>query len=160
MININKYYNTLNIPVNSELSEAKKAYKKLALKHHPDRGGDPNKFQEIATAYEEIEKYQTRPKHNMSPHIINSNIDQMFSNDMSGFNFMFATMRNHNNVYSQQRHNVYSQQGHNVCSQQQNHSNIAASKTIRITTKVINGKSERVVEETDTKTGRTTVRNY
>lgn len=144
MININKYYNTLNIPVNSELSEAKKAYKKLALKHHPDRGGDPKKFQEIATAYEEIEKYQTRPKHNMSPHIINSNIDEIFSNDMSGFNFMFATMRNHNNVYSQQ----------------QNHSNIRPSKTIRISTKVINGKSETVVEETDTKTGRTTVRNY
>ena len=152
MININKYYNTLNIPVNSELSEAKKAYKKLALKHHPDRGGDPKKFQEIATAYEEIEKYQTRPKHNMSPHIINSNIDEIFSNDMSAFNFMFNTMRNHNNVYSQQRHNVYSQQ--------QNHSNIAPSKTIRISTKVINGKSETVVEETDTKTGRTIVRNY
>ena len=144
MININKHYNTLNIPVNSELSEAKKAYKKLALKHHPDRGGDPNKFQEIATAYEEIEKYQTRPKHNMSPHIINSNIDEIFSNDMSAFNFMFNTMRNHNNVYSQQ----------------QNHSNIAPSKTIRISTKVINGKSETVVEETDTKTGRTIVRNY
>ena len=152
MININKYYNTLNIPVNSELSEAKKAYKKLALKHHPDRGGDPKKFQEIATAYEEIEKYQTRPKHNMSPHIINSNIDEIFSNDMSAFNFMFNTMRNHNNVYSQQRHNVYSQQ--------QNHSNIAPSKTIRISTKVINGKSETVVEETDTKTGRTIVSNY
>ena len=152
MININKYYNTLNIPVNSELSEAKKAYKKLALKHHPDRGGDPKKFQEIATAYEEIEKYQTRPKHNMSPHIINSNIDEIFSNDISAFNFMFNTMRNHNNVYSQQRHNVYSQQ--------QNHSNIAPSKTIRISTKVINGKSETVVEETDTKTGRTIVRNY
>ena len=168
MININKYYNTLNIPVNSELSEAKKAYKKLALKHHPDRGGDPKKFQEIATAYEEIEKYQTRPKHNMSPHIINSNIHEVFSNDMSAFNFMFNTMRNHNNVYSQQRHNVYSQQRHNVYSQQhhnvysqqQNHSNIAPSKTIRISTKVVNGKSETIVEETDTKTGRTTVRNY
>ncbi len=146
MININKYYNTLNIPVNSELSEAKKAYKKLALKHHPDRGGDPKKFQEIATAYEEIEKYKSRPKHNMSPHINNSNIHEVFSNDINSFNFIF---NNHfSNIRTQ--HNVHSQQHHNI----------TPSKTIRISTKVVNGKSETVIEETDTRSGKTIVRNY
>ena len=149
MININKYYNILNIPVNSELSEAKKAYKKLALKYHPDRGGDPKKFQEIATAYEEIEKYKSRPRHNMSPHINNSNIHEVFSNDINSFNFIF---NNHfNNLRTQ--HNIYSQQ-------QQHHENIRPSKTIRISTKVVNGKSETVIEETDTRSGKTIVRNY
>lgn len=146
MININKYYNTLNIPVNSELSEVKKAYKKLALKHHPDRGGDPKKFQEIATAYEEIEKYQSRPKHNMSSHINNSNIHEVFSNDINSFNFIF---NNHfSNIRTQ--HNVHSQQ----------HDNITPSKTIRISTKIVNGKSETVIEETDTRSGKTIIRNY
>jgi DnaJ-class molecular chaperone len=148
MININKHYSTLNIPVNSELSEAKKAYKKLALKHHPDRGGDPKKFQEIATAYEEIEKYKSRPQHNMSPHIINSNIHEVFSNDMNNFNFIF---NNHfNNLRTQ----------HNVYSQQQHHDNIPSSKTIRISTKVVNGISKTVIEETDTRSGKTIIRNY
>jgi DnaJ family protein A protein 2 len=33
-------------------AEIKKAYKKAAIKNHPDKGGDPEKFKEIAMAYE------------------------------------------------------------------------------------------------------------
>jgi DnaJ-class molecular chaperone len=36
--------------------ELKKAYKKLALKHHPDKGGDPERFKEITKEYEELLK--------------------------------------------------------------------------------------------------------
>lgn len=32
------------------------AYRALAAKHHPDRGGDPQKMQEINIAYEAIQK--------------------------------------------------------------------------------------------------------
>ncbi|KAK6142963.1 hypothetical protein DH2020_023311 [Rehmannia glutinosa] len=32
--------------------ELKKAYKKAAIKNHPDKGGDPEKFKELAHAYE------------------------------------------------------------------------------------------------------------
>ena len=47
-----KYYKLLGVEKNATLNDIKKAYKKLALKHHPDRGGDPEKFKEINTAHE------------------------------------------------------------------------------------------------------------
>jgi curved DNA-binding protein CbpA len=37
----------LNVPNTATTEEIKKAYKKLALVHHPDRGGDEAKFKEI-----------------------------------------------------------------------------------------------------------------
>lgn len=46
------YYKTLGVPRSATASEIKKAYRKLARKHHPDAGGDETKFKEINEAYE------------------------------------------------------------------------------------------------------------
>mmetsp|Transcript_12138 Transcript_12138/g.10975 ORF Transcript_12138/g.10975 Transcript_12138/m.10975 type:complete len:434 (-) Transcript_12138:132-1433(-) len=46
------YYKLLGVPKTAEESEIKKAYKKLALKYHPDKGGDVEKFKEISAAVE------------------------------------------------------------------------------------------------------------
>ena len=46
------YYSTLGLQRGASDDEIKKAYRKLAMQHHPDRGGDQNKFKEISTAYE------------------------------------------------------------------------------------------------------------
>jgi len=45
------YYNRLGIPRNATQDEIKKAYRKLASAHHPDKGGDTKTFQEIEEAY-------------------------------------------------------------------------------------------------------------
>lgn len=47
-----KLYDILNIPKDASIDDIKKGFKKLAVKHHPDKGGDEEKFKEIAKAYE------------------------------------------------------------------------------------------------------------
>ena len=46
------YYNTLGLQRNASDAEIKKAYRSMAMKYHPDRGGDEKKFKEISQAYE------------------------------------------------------------------------------------------------------------
>lgn len=48
------YYDTLGVPDKATTDEIKRAYRKLASQHHPDKGGDTKKFQEIQTAYDTI----------------------------------------------------------------------------------------------------------
>ena len=45
-------YTVLNVAKSASDDEIKKAFRKLALKEHPDKGGDPEKFKEIQSAYE------------------------------------------------------------------------------------------------------------
>ena len=46
------YYSTLGLKRGASDEEIKKAYRSMAMKHHPDRGGDEKKFKEISQAYE------------------------------------------------------------------------------------------------------------
>ncbi len=45
------YYETLGIDKKATQDDVKKAFRKLAQKHHPDKGGDEAKFKEITEAY-------------------------------------------------------------------------------------------------------------
>ena len=46
------YYKTLGVPRDASADDIKKAFRKLAREHHPDAGGDEEKFKEINEAYE------------------------------------------------------------------------------------------------------------
>ena len=46
-----KYYDTLGVSPNASASDIKKAYHKLALKHHPDKGGSQETFKKISEAF-------------------------------------------------------------------------------------------------------------
>ena len=55
-----KYYDLLGVPKTATEQEIKKAYRKKALKEHPDKGGDPEKFKELTAAYEVISDREKR----------------------------------------------------------------------------------------------------
>lgn len=40
-------YDRLGVPKTADEKEIKKAYKKATLKHHPDKGGNPEEFKKI-----------------------------------------------------------------------------------------------------------------
>ena len=57
------YYETLGVPKTASQEEIKKAYRKLASQHHPDKGGDTARFQEIQAAYDTLSDPQKRSEY-------------------------------------------------------------------------------------------------
>ena len=59
------YFNILGVAPSASDEEIKKAYRSLAMKHHPDRGGDQAQFQEIQEAYAVLSDPQKRSEWEM-----------------------------------------------------------------------------------------------
>lgn len=55
-----KLYKTLGVEKNATYDEIRKAFRKLALKKHPDRGGNKEEFAEIQNAYEVLQDKEKR----------------------------------------------------------------------------------------------------
>ncbi|UFX82566.1 molecular chaperone DnaJ [Candidatus Absconditicoccus praedator] len=57
------YYEILGVDENASEDEIKKAFRKLAVKHHPDRGGDQEEFKKINEAYQILSDNQKRQQY-------------------------------------------------------------------------------------------------
>lgn len=103
------YYSILGVPKNASQEDIKKAYRRLASKHHPDRGGDTAMFQQIQAAYDVIGDTQKRQQYDNpapqgfsnpgGPHFnfggghidINDIFAQMFGQHRQAHNQVFRT---------------------------------------------------------------------
>ncbi len=57
------YYEILGISKSASADEIKKAFRRAAVEHHPDRGGDEAKFKEINEAYEVLKDPEKRKRY-------------------------------------------------------------------------------------------------
>lgn len=108
------YYSTLGLNRNASDDDIKKAYRKMAMKHHPDRGGDEKLFKEIEEAYRTLSDPQKKqmfdmgmdPNKQQGPRGFNQgpfefhfgadNFEDIFSN--FGFGGGFSRSRRNRNV--------------------------------------------------------------
>ncbi|GLB43009.1 putative dnaJ-domain-containing protein [Lyophyllum shimeji] len=62
------YYDILGVPIDATTDDVKKAYRRLAIKHHPDKNPDDphaeERFKEIAIAYQTLSDPVLRKKYN------------------------------------------------------------------------------------------------
>ena len=91
---LEKYYKILEIDRNASREEIKRAYRRLAMKWHPDKNQDnkemaEKQFKEIGEAYEALtnpEKFRQNPQmHNINPHDIFNQIFRDMHTVNSGF---------------------------------------------------------------------------
>lgn len=54
------YYEILGIPPSADVEEIKAAFRNLSMQHHPDQGGDADKFLEVRDAYKILSEVKSR----------------------------------------------------------------------------------------------------
>jgi DnaJ-class molecular chaperone len=94
------HYQTLSVDRTASPDDIKKAYRGLASKHHPDKGGDKAKFQEIQAAYATLSDPQKKEEYdNPKPQYHNGGgmppgmddiFAQMFGGGQSPFGDIFG----------------------------------------------------------------------
>jgi molecular chaperone DnaJ len=83
------YYEILGIKEDTTSDEIKKVYRKLAMEHHPDKGGDEEKFKKISEAYDILGDDNKR-----------SNYDYQRKNPFNGMNGGFNPFEDLFNRYN------------------------------------------------------------
>ena len=89
-------YEVLGVPEDADKQTIKKAYRKLAAEHHPDRGGDEEKFKQVAEAYSILSDDQKRQQYHArqrSGHPFGMGFDDIFGRGFDPFSELFNEQR-------------------------------------------------------------------
>jgi curved DNA-binding protein len=96
---MSNFYSTLGLDRSATADDIKRAYRKLASQHHPDRGGDTKTFQEIQAAYDTLGDPEKRSAYdNPQPNFEGININGWMNSEIEdlirsfGFGGPFAGM--------------------------------------------------------------------
>ncbi|MFZ2167777.1 MAG: molecular chaperone DnaJ [Minisyncoccia bacterium] len=82
------YYNTLGVDKKATQDDIKKAFRTLAHKHHPDKGGSDDKFKEITEAYSVLSDEKKRREYDTyGQSFPGGNPGQPSGNPFGGFDF-------------------------------------------------------------------------
>ena len=87
------YYEILGVSEQATPDEIKKAYRKLASQHHPDKGGNKDRFQEIQVAYDTLSDNQKRQQYDLER--------RGFGNGFSRFHFTSGGHPNIDEIFKQ-----------------------------------------------------------
>ena len=99
------HYATLGVAKTATQDEIKKAFRKLASQHHPDKGGDTAKFQEIQAAYDTLGDEQKRAQYDTpTPQFGPGGFSFNFGQGSTQFNDIFSQMFGQGVNQPQRRH--------------------------------------------------------
>ncbi len=79
------YYKILGINKGASEEDVKKAFRKLAHKYHPDKGGDEKKFKEISEAYKVLSSKEKRAQYDRFGRVFDGG--QQAGGGFNGFDF-------------------------------------------------------------------------
>jgi len=76
------YYKTLGVPKSATQDDIKRAYRKLAKEHHPDRGGNQKLFQQINEAHDTLKDPDKRKQYDNPQPRADFNMNAQNMNDI------------------------------------------------------------------------------
>lgn len=82
-------YKILGVTQDADKQTVKKAYRKLAAQHHPDRGGDAEKFKEVAEAYSILSDDRKKQEYHARKQGREFNIEDLFRGGFGPFEDFF-----------------------------------------------------------------------
>ena len=84
------YYKSLGVARNASKEEIKKAYRELAHKYHPDKGGDAERFKEINEAYQVLSNDEKRAQYDQFGRVFEGSGGQPGGFGSGGFRMDFG----------------------------------------------------------------------